>query len=53
MTETLSERIGGARRMVTSDLKRPDFFVRIRGVGLLGFDVKAKTVYRGQNLLRR
>jgi hypothetical protein len=39
-------------RRLRSDLKRPDFFVRIRGVGLLGFDVKAKTVYRGQNLLR-
>ena len=35
-------------RHLRGDLKRPDFFVGIRGVGLLGFDVKAKTVYRGQ-----
>ena len=34
-------------RHLRGDLKRPDYFVGIRGVGLIGFDVKAKTVYRG------
>lgn len=35
-------------RHLRGDVKRPDYFVGIRGVGMLGFDVKAKTVYRGE-----
>lgn len=35
-------------RHLRGDVKRPDYFVGIRGIGLLGFDVKAKTIYRGQ-----
>jgi hypothetical protein len=37
-----------AARHLRGALKPPDFLMGIRGVGLLGFEVKAKTVYRGQ-----
>lgn len=30
------------------EIKRPDYLVGIPGVGLIAFDVKAKTVYRGE-----